>query len=921
MATEKSRKKNDVWKIKGILSRIDTLIRNGTFKSVGIDKFFLMVKEEFAEAFLGNEFKLDKDDFRHKVCDLVWSQKVISEMKNAIRNRFDPKKIYEVVSYIPEKMFYAKWNKLRGKSVKGKQGFSTVHGILRLSDELIQFSGNPIDFDTGTFSNPFTVKTKNGNRSILSLNGVNLGVPYSGVIEENPALQAFENANRHGDAAIFLTNFLNLPMKKASGPLIVYRALLSGLNINPNNLDPKYIEKAKRILNLKPHDEMVYQTTSEAFLDLMRGWAKIVGTKKNPTFNGPVYVVLGYEEEALIAAGAYWEAHHLNLRQQTLLQTKIRFVRMDLRKDVNNESLWEKLNDLSDELARTRITYISQDDLQQYYFKVMRFVIKTVEDTIPNSKVIGIGTSHAKIFDKILEINIPAHNRPSDGLLSNYCSDFGPKVLNNQMADAVVICHPYSPNFRMTAREADKDGQRKSVGIFLAPIAVDEIFIYRVIRNTVKRVTELSKTMNRQFRAGVLRLNLINGTFQPDVWSIPALHYFHSKCASSRGSVKSACSKFIYTFDGTDTHYGSGSREILVASDGKHFGVPDGFIELMRRSGLLVPSKIPIHMFVANDDWTQGHHFPAEQQPDRQKMSYQDIEKNVLKMNMEIALEKDDNKRMQLIKKYQQYVLNQFELRPDYWPQEQIIQVLERFIRPNLDFFDAVLSRDIKIGLKTMGVSEFQNVPSDTCDAGLVVMGTGNHFFRSVEGQLTEGFLYARELKLLLSALPNWRNKVELLNRLVTAPLYGNILVGWGTVQLDGGYMYSVNHRSSPTGTMDWNDPLRGVVNNDSQRGNISRMNNGRYIISTYGDKHFLGVIITPYGLYFMAPPAVHTDKFAEFKYGFPANNTGVGIIGVPSDGPDKGPILVRYLMYDVLKDIFENNKSIDWKAFLPNPA
>ena len=927
MASVNSPKKQkfNVWKISGIVSRIDELIRGQFLKTEGMDKLFSRIKSEFAGDLAVAAFKLDRQDFRKKVNEIIWSSKVLAEMKNAIRNRFDPKKFYEGISYIPWEMFDAKWKRLRGKPAKGNKAHGTVQGILRLSNELAKFSGESMDFENGIFSNPFAIKTKNGNSNLLFLNGVNLGIPYSGVIEENPALQAFENAQTHGDAAIILTNFINLTMKKASGPLIVHRALLSGLNISPETLDPKYLEKAKRILKLKPHDEMVYQTTSEAFLDLMRGWAKIVGTKKNPTFKGPIYIVLGFQEQEIIAAGAYWEAHLLNFRQQNFLQSQLRLVKSDLKKAAKNNGneskLLERLNELNDEYARTRISYISQDDLKQYYFKTMRFFIKTIEDTIPNSKVIGVGTSYAKVDDRTIEINIPGHNRPSEGLLSDYCSDFGPKVFGNRMPDTVVICHPYSPNFRMTAREADTDGRRKSVPIYVAPIAVDEIFIYKVLRNTVRRATELSKAMNRQFRAGVLRLNKVNGVFEPDIWSIPALHNFHRKKTVQHGKASPSCGKFIYTLYGTDTHYGSSSREILVHKDGRHFGVVDGFIDKMRQDGLLTSCKIPIHKFVANDDWVQGHHFPAEQQPDRQKISYQNIEKKVLAMSREIVLENDENKRAQLMKKHQEFILKQFEMRPDYWPQEQIVQVLERFIQPNIDFFDAVLARDVKIGLKAMGVSQFQEVDSDTCDAGLIVIGTGNHFFKSVEGQLTEGFLYARELTLLLSALPHWREKVELLNRLVTAPLYGNILVGWGTLQLGDGYVYSVNHRSSPTGTMDWNDPLRGVVNNDAQRGNVSRISNGRYIISDYGDKHFLGAIITPYGVYIMAPPSVHTDKFAEFKFGFPANNTGVAILGMPADGPDEGPILVRFLMYDVLKDIFENDKSIDWSVFLPNPA
>ncbi len=953
-------KKINIWKIPGLLMRVETLIRDGTFKNGGINSIHSIINKEFEVSFKTNSIKLDTSQLKRKLSCLIFSHKVMAEIKDAIRKRFDPDKVYEAVSYIPYELFMAQWNKLRGKSLPKNKSIGTVRGILRISDELKNFSGEPIDFTEGTFEKPFEIKSSNSVSKISFLNGTNLGVPYSGVIEENPAYLALRNAKVIGDDAVIITNFLNLSMKKASGALIVYRALYSGRNINPNTLDPNYIEKASRILKLKPHDEMVYQTTSEAFLDLIGGWRKIVGTKEKPTFDGPIYIVLGHQEEEIVAAGAYWEIHYLNLRNQNLIEGKMRIVRSDISKtatslrkirkqiedyDIDDDDLENKkndidmlrqqikslesaekkyskqLDDLLSEYARTRITYISQDDLKQYYFKVLRFVIKTIEETIPNSKVIGIGSSYIKRDGKIEEIHIPSHNRPSDNLLSSYVSSYGSKVIEGKMADDVIICHPFSPNFRMTVRESDKNGQRKSSNIYVAPIAIDEIYIYKVTRNTVRRVTELSKAMSDQFKAGVLRLSVINKTTQSDIWSIPALQNFNSKISNRKSSSSNSVGKFIWTLYGTDPHYGSASREIFIGPDGKHFGTIEAFIQLMRRDGLLKTKNIPIHMFVMNDDPTQGHHFPAEQQPDRQKIPTIEIEKRIIELKKKIMDEESSSKRYELLNELQKIAMKQIELRPPYWVQEQVIEVLERFFKPNLDFFDAMLMRDLKIGLKATGISEISGEMSDTCDAGLVVIGTGNHFLNSVEGQMTESFIYTRELILRLATLSHWRDKEMILKKIVTSPLYGNVTVGWGTIQLNGKYIYGVDHRSSPTGSIDWSDPLKGAVRNNARRGNVSRIHENKVVIKDYGDKHFMAVIITADAIYIMAPPAVHTDKFAEFKYGFPPNNTGVALLGVPADGPNNGPILVRSLMFDSLKEIFENNLSIDWDALISNPV
>jgi hypothetical protein len=42
----------------------------------------------------------------------------------------------------------------------------------------------------------------------------------------------------------------------------------------------------------------------------------------------------------------------------------------------------------------------------------------------------------------------------------------------------------------------------------------------------------------------------------------------------------------------------------------------------------------------------------------------------------------------------------------------------------------------------------------------------------------------------------------------------------------------------------------------------------------------------------------------------------------VPVDGPDSGPVLIRSLLFDVIKDYIEDNpRPFDWERFLPNSA
>jgi hypothetical protein len=109
------------------------------------------------------------------------------------------------------------------------------------------------------------------------------------------------------------------------------------------------------------------------------------------------------------------------------------------------------------------------------------------------------------------------------------------------------------------------------------------------------------------------------------------------------------------------------------------------------------------------------------------------------------------------------------------------------------------------------------------------------------------------------------------------------------------------------------------VVSNDRARGDSAGHQKGRTTLRTFGDKHFFAAVNTPYSIYFMCAANTHTDLYGE--RGFPPNNTGVGFVGLPADGPDAGPVLIRTLRYDQIRDWFRKPRPFDWKKFLPNPV
>jgi hypothetical protein len=323
-----------------------------------------------------------------------------------------------------------------------------------------------------------------------------------------------------------------------------------------------------------------------------------------------------------------------------------------------------------------------------------------------------------------------------------------------------------------------------------------------------------------------------------------------------------------------------------------------------------------------NDDLVQGHHFDTHVRPHRHQLPYVVIEKLLCEMEAKIGRVHTLKRAHELAREMRDLALYQFFVRGLDWTQHQVLAVYQELLEPNIDFFSDVLRRAQKAGLVFRGVSEFTGVIADSTDIGAINVGGENHFAKTMQGNLTEGFLYVEHLKALLRSLPEWRGKEEVLERLIRAPLYGgDKVVGWGTVRAPGGYEWGIDFRATPPGRVDWRDPLKKSAKNWLSRGNVPRMLEGKVTLHAVGDKHFYCAKREPWGVRVMGPPGTETDSFAEIAGGLPPNSTGVLFVCLPADGPDSGPILFRPLLIDHLRRFFEEGEKLDWGAFLPNPV
>ena len=957
MATQKNKRFPSAVVNKKIVEIIETGV---LLEEKGLEKLHARITKEFPNN------RPDKRKFRNRIYNLIFvkispKQKALnSALQEIVRMNLKDEEIVEkfstIYSYVPGEFLEKrmKWHqgmiKGRAKKLMGK----ALPGIGR-----IDISGEMPDFKVPrtSFSKPFPIAVKNSdNWPISILNGASFGLKHAPDIVGNVARKAFSEAEARKDEAVILTNFLCFDLKKAGGPAKTARAQILGDNINSDLIkDPRYRKIVERIIAEHPVDEIAYRTTEELVNDVLGGWIKVCTKPNNHLeYNGKIYVVVGLNELALIFAVTYWEIRWWTLKKQKELDDEIKVLKRSLREMEKDlavaedgrerdrvrklaENIMEaeaNLESLKYQRAITTVTNVANQESQRFFSYAYSKVIQKIESAIPNSKVIGEGTNYLNIGGKIVKINIPSHLRVTDGLLSEYAQGYGPDVLREKNPEAVVICHPWSLQFRATGRETDHDGKRKSMKVYVAPIAVDGKYLRSELGSLRSKDHPVMKAVyNQTFNPGILRLRCCNGIIDAEEISIGALESFknYPRTRISKSTAGSAVlnrgPEFMWHMLISDQHWGGRAKEFFWVKQGGvlvRLSLGEVVPHMMREQGLCEGNNMRVHFVHSPDDPTQSQNVKYRTEPHPREISYALIEKITGKFLVDaekVGTKKAFKKAAEEIRKLS---LFQLEKRASDYLFEQVIQMMERHIRPNIDFFSAVLRRAKGAGIDVKGVGELALAEYggyDTRNIGLINIGTGNHFSKTTDFEMIEGPLYAMRLRDLLLGTKEWKDEKDFINKHVLAPVYGKTCIGWGVVSVKGKYEYGIEVRSAPTNMAGWGDTLKGHVKRDLQRGNYSRIWNKKLpVIKFFGDKHFFGGVSTSYSIYNMSPAAVHTDAYGE--NGFPPNNTGVGFLGIPVDGPDSGPIIWKCLPYDVIKDFVEDNpRPFDWVEYLPNPA
>lgn len=815
------------------------------------------------------------------------------------------------------------------------------------------------------------------------LNGPHIGLPYNRVIEENALRCALADAERHGSDVVFITGgLMHIDTKKAGGYIRAHRARTSGHNLDPEVMDPSYREKAKQIREDGKYGEMVYVTLAEKTASLLTGYQKIfVKPDGNPEFSGKVRIIFGPDEEELIENLAYAEATYYNRLAQEKVgvekalimnalkslgvkkplkpeERAIEFAEAvsameevsqalksakskDEKEDLTFElevleaqidrletlmELEQKLEEAVAEVQRTRVTNIDDEEHQRYVAKVLAFMVQRFEEVIPNCKVIGYGTTFVQLGDdgEIIEFNQDWKAQANPHALDQFLRKHGHRrTLDGPLPSAIVVSNPHNPRYGWAVVEYAENAERESSDVFMPAVVLDKDFLKD--RMDIQRKTNnIEKLIGHEdFEPGVLHLTYSNRLWHAEPVSIDAVKGYQQRY--TRPSGKSAArpkTPYIYMLIRTDCHFGHPWTEYYQDTEnGRKLNLAPAFIEILRRHGLVKGTKLPIHSFHSLDDGVQGHHFPTEKQPHQNVRPYYEIEEELNELAARADKLKNDNpeKAMALMRKMSEISTKQLRLRGETWTQNQLSEYVQKMLNDNLDFFTAVLNRSVKSGVEYKGVSHYLGESYDSRDIAPITEGDGNHFFKTVWNELTEGFIYVAYLRGALQNAPGTRAFRDDLDKLVRAPLYGNLHVAWGTVGVPGGYEWGLSLRAQPAKKAGPGDPIKNIIVNTRERGNYTRIFDGRHSVHVSGDIHRFGRGRIPNVDYISVASGTDTDPYGE--RGYSPNNTGIAIIGLPVEGPASGPTRLITFRHEFVRDYFREPFEIDFDELLYNPA
>ncbi|HTP57203.1 MAG TPA: hypothetical protein VMJ72_02945 [Candidatus Paceibacterota bacterium] len=937
---KRGRKRKNVWSISGLKERVTALIHDGLLtKKQGEDEILKTIIAEFGEQMAADGLKLSKFALKTRVGQLVWTRRLKDELWNAHRDNLVDT-FRTVHAWIPARMIDSELRVLKGVThTKSMAEFKAGMGVLN-DDEMPPDAGK-YEFPDNSYRKPWVVSDK-PEGLLYIINSPLVGITYPD-IKRNTLRRALADARKSDADAVVLTNLIDLWTKKTAGFLAVYRAMVSGIQINPKRFPADYRKEVRGILSGKITDKTIYQTLNERFLEILDGLHKIFHRKdeQGAEFPGPVFIQLCLKEEELIHAGAYYRLRYMSIVEQNRIEGELNIASNQLaeaRKDRNNAAIkhWSKeVARLGARKARAIFTNHAGPEYRRYARRIRAWVVKKLQDVIPNGTVISLGSAYYKASRFIVKTHVPRHDKVTDQHLTNAGNNYGADVKRDTLADLTVECAPCAINFRDVGREdsrRDADGTHVPVTKYLcvAPSCLEPEFLRDELKDTLKEAHPVQELIN-------------DSTFQPGVlvvrWDNNILSYYRMPIQKldDWDPVRNSAhpgpdGRYIIWLRDTDNHFGApDKRHIWDPQQRLHHGVTEAFFEFLRRLGVVNPKDIGIHCTAEMDDATQGDlWFKQRYRPDPNLISLLHFTRwhNQMTRDIQRAAEKGNTKDVaQLTEELTKISIGQLLLKGEDFPFHQMMQVFDRHIDPQADVYSAILGNFVRSRLVIRGISKLQGELGDTRDLAAINFPEGNHRIVTLEGADLEGDYMALRLQDRIALRPEWQkffkdnpDKADFLKEMIRAPRFGNATFGWGTIGLPGSFTYGVRIHGSPARQNSWSDIVDASIKSDLARGDDSYALMKYFTVTFYGDKHFYANAEVETDCYSMCAAGVHTSSYGSTG-GFPANNTGVDLFCMPEGGPKDGPFKVLRFSHDMLRDWFRKPWDFDWKKHIPKPV
>lgn len=938
MAKSKTgRKKKIVWKVPDLEKRVIALIHEGALRKKDGEKFIVAtIAGEFAEALAADGLKFNVTKLQAHLRELIWTKKVKGELWGAHSNGLvDVFRTHH--PYIPDAWVDRELRKLKGVTHR-KSVLETKAGMGRLSVGDLPRDAGKFEFPANSYADPLVLSDK-PEGCVSVINGALVGIRYTN-IEDSTLRRALADARKRGASGIILTNLIDLWTKKTAGFLAVYRAIVSGIHINPDRFPADYRKEVRDIQSGKITDKTIYQTLNERFEEILDGLHKVFHRPdgKGPEAGDvPVNIQLCYKEEELINAAAYYELRYMTIVEQNKIEAALnmashRFEEAKEEGDVEEMDKWSaEVARLGERKARAIITNHTSPEYVFYQRRFRAYVVKRLEETIPNSKVISLGSAYYRVGGKVIKAAIPSDDTVTDGRLTDAGSTYGYDVFRDTLADLTLVCPQYSVNFRDVGREDSKDYQPVTKFMAVAPSCLDAEFLRGQFKSLVRKAHPVQELIfDPTFKPGVLLLSWNNGILSYDNLPIERLDRNDDIKSGTNYAFPFPETEYLTWFLNTDNHFGApDKRYIWDPKNRVTLGVTEAAIEMMRREGIVNASDIPVHFTAEMDDATNGDMwFNPRYRPDPQRLAIVQFERWMRQITSDIrrASEKGDGESViRLTDELNRISIAQLHFQGDDFPFHQMMQVFDRHIEPNVDFYSAVLGRFVKSGVTMTGISKLSRNLIDTRDLAVHNFPNGNHRIKTLEQKDLEGDYIARHLQEKLKQLPEWQKflrenpkKSGFFEEAIRAPRFGNETYGWGLIQApDNGYRWGVRVHGTPARLSSWSDLLSAVVKSDIARGDDSYGLLKQVTVTFYGDKHFYATAETERLVYVMCAAGVHTNVYGS-SGGFPPNNTGVCFVSLPAGGPTEGPIIVRRIPHDFLRDWFAKPTPFSFRKFLP---